>query len=207
MTAAIFTLWLKDWDKELGKQSRKIVLIVDNAGLHPHLIGLKNITLEFLPQILLLSFNHSIWGSLQHTAVTYILKAIKDNLVTLSTCAIDISSKINILQAIRFVADIWRKVLSITIHNYFAHCGFRPLIDLPIPLFVFIVKNIAQFVGNGELFLKIDDGMQCFNENENHDNILNEIAERSRQNKESDDNDDVQLVKIITREAEKCIDR
>ncbi|VVC29246.1 DDE superfamily endonuclease domain,Homeobox domain-like,HTH CenpB-type DNA-binding domain [Cinara cedri] len=49
MTAEIFTSWLKDWDKELGKQSRKIVLIVDNAGPHPHLINLKNVILEFLP--------------------------------------------------------------------------------------------------------------------------------------------------------------
>jgi hypothetical protein len=41
MTAEIFTSWLKDWDKELGKQSRKILLIVDNAGPHRNLIDLK----------------------------------------------------------------------------------------------------------------------------------------------------------------------
>ncbi|VVC45663.1 Homeobox domain-like,HTH CenpB-type DNA-binding domain [Cinara cedri] len=116
------------------------------------------------------------------------------------------SSKINILQAIQFVADSWRKVSSVTIQHCFAHCGFRTLIDLPIPSFVSIENNVAQCVGNGELFLKIDDGVQCFNENENYDNILDEIAERSLQNEESDENDDVQPVKI-TREAEKCIDQ
>ena len=49
MTAGIFTWWLKDWNKELGKNSRQILLIVDNVGLHTHLMDFKNITLEFLP--------------------------------------------------------------------------------------------------------------------------------------------------------------
>jgi len=41
-------IWLKDWDKELGKRLRTILLIVDNAGPPPPLTDLKNITLEFL---------------------------------------------------------------------------------------------------------------------------------------------------------------
>ncbi|KAL4103849.1 hypothetical protein QTP88_019184 [Uroleucon formosanum] len=163
MTREIFTSWLKDWDKELGKQSRKILLIVDNAGPHSKLIDLKNIALEFLPPnttSLVQPFDMGIIKNLKThyhgLLVTYILKAIEDNLVTPSTCAID----------------------------------------------------TTQCVGNGELFIKIDDGVQYFNENENYDNILVEIAERSLQNEESDDDDDdVQPVKITKREAEKCIDQ
>ncbi|KAL4121508.1 hypothetical protein QTP88_014006 [Uroleucon formosanum] len=185
----IFTSWLKDWDKELGKQSRKILLIVDNAGPHPKLIDLKNIALEFLPpnttslvQPLDMGVIKNLKTHYHGLLVTYILKAIEDNLVTPSTCAIDISSKINILQAIQFVADSWRKVSSVTIQHCFAHCGFRPLIDLPIHPIISIENYVAQCVGNGELFIKIDDGVQYFNENENYDNILVEIAERSLQN-------------------------
>ncbi|KAL4148353.1 hypothetical protein QTP88_002617 [Uroleucon formosanum] len=212
----IFTSWLKDWDKELGKQSRKIVLIVDNAGPHPKLIDLKIIALEFLPpnittslvQPLDMGIIKNLKTHYRGLLVTYILKAIEDNLVTPSTCAIDISSKINSLQAIQFVADRWRKVSSVTIQHCFAHCGFRPLIDLPIHPIVSIENYVAQCVGNEELFIKIDDGVQCFNENENDDNMLDEIAERSLQNEESDDDDDdVQPVKITTRRAEKCIDQ
>jgi len=33
--------------------------------------------------------------------------------------------------------------------------------------------------------------LQCFNENENYDNILDEIAERSLKNEENDEIDDV----------------
>jgi len=188
-----------------------IFLIVDNAGSHPKLIDLKNITLEFLPpnttslvQPLDMGIIKNVKTYYRGLLVTYILKAIEDNLVTPSTCAIDISSKINIIQAIQFVADSWRKVSSVTIQHCFAHCGFRPLIDLPIPSIASIENDVAQCVGNGELFIKNYDSEQCFNENENDDNILDEISERSLQNEESDD---VQPVKITTREAEKCIDQ
>ncbi|KAL4090335.1 hypothetical protein QTP88_025194 [Uroleucon formosanum] len=215
MTREIFTSWLKDWDKELGKQSRNILLIVDNAGPHPKLIDLKNIALEFLPpnttslvQPLDMGIIKNLKTHYHGLLVTYILKAIEDNLVTPSTCAIDIGSKINILQAIQFVADSWRKVSSVTIQHCFTHCGFRPLIDLPIHPIISIESYVAQCVGNGELFIKIDDGVQYFNENENYDNIIVEIAERSLQNEESDnDDDDVEPVKITKRGAEKCIDQ
>ncbi|KAL4135374.1 hypothetical protein QTP88_006988 [Uroleucon formosanum] len=215
MTREIFTSWLKDWDKELGKQSRKMLLIVDNAGPHPKLIDLKNIALEFLPpnttslvQPLDMGIIKNLKIHYRGLLVTYILKAIEDNLVTSSTCAIDISSKINIQEAIQCVADSWRKVSFVTIQHCFAHCGFRPLINLPIHPIISIENNVAQCVGNGELFIKIDDGVQCFNDNENYENILDEIAVRSLQNEESDDDDDdVQPVKITTREAEKCIDQ
>jgi hypothetical protein len=45
-------------------------------------------------------------------------------------------------------------------------------------------------------FIKIDDGVQCFNHNKNYDNILYEIAGKCLQNEESDDDDSVQPVKI-----------
>lgn len=62
-----------------------------------------------------------------------------------------------------------------------------------------------QWVGYGELFLNIDDCVQCFNDTENYDNILDEIG-GSLQNEESDDND-VQLVKITTRKVQMCNDQ
>jgi len=66
----------------------------------------------------------------------------------------------------------------------------------------------VQCVKNGELFLNIDDCVQCFNKNENFDKILDEIVERILQNEESDNyDDDVQPVKISTREVAKCIDQ
>ncbi|KAL4131794.1 hypothetical protein QTP88_009050 [Uroleucon formosanum] len=50
------------------------------------------------------------------------LEKIEDNLLEPQSTAIDISKKINILQAIQF--DSWRDVSSQTIRNCFRKCGF-----------------------------------------------------------------------------------
>lgn len=87
-------------------------------------MDLKNITLEFLPPnttFLIQPLDMGIIKTLKthHRGllVTYILNAIEDDLVTPSISAVDISSKINILQAIQlFISGSWRKVSSVTIH-------------------------------------------------------------------------------------------
>jgi hypothetical protein len=42
----IFEQWLKRWDRKLGIEKRKILLLVDNCSAHPK-IQLKNIKLQF----------------------------------------------------------------------------------------------------------------------------------------------------------------
>ncbi|XP_035218679.1 tigger transposable element-derived protein 4-like [Stegodyphus dumicola] len=49
MTSELFKEWLKDWDRELQRQSRKVLLLLDNCAAHPHLDCLMNVQLEFLP--------------------------------------------------------------------------------------------------------------------------------------------------------------
>lgn len=42
----IFEQWLKRWDRKLGSDKRKILLLIDNCSAHPK-IQLKNIKLQF----------------------------------------------------------------------------------------------------------------------------------------------------------------
>ena len=49
MNSEIFEEWLREWDKQLQCQSRKVLLLVDNCKADPNLNCLKNIQLEFLP--------------------------------------------------------------------------------------------------------------------------------------------------------------
>jgi hypothetical protein len=41
-----FEDWLRKWDRKLGQQKRKILLLIDNCPAHPK-IKLSNITLQF----------------------------------------------------------------------------------------------------------------------------------------------------------------
>lgn len=49
MTSDIFEHWLKDWDRRLKSEGRKILLFIDNCPSHPTKVELNNIVLKFLP--------------------------------------------------------------------------------------------------------------------------------------------------------------
>uniref|UniRef100_A0A914VUI6 HTH CENPB-type domain-containing protein n=1 Tax=Plectus sambesii TaxID=2011161 RepID=A0A914VUI6_9BILA len=49
MTGDVFESWLKNWDKKLKKDGRKVLLYIDNCSSHPLHIVLQNITMKFFP--------------------------------------------------------------------------------------------------------------------------------------------------------------
>ena len=49
MTSHIYESWLRDFDRDMKLQDRKILLLVDNCPAHPQVADLTNIRLEFLP--------------------------------------------------------------------------------------------------------------------------------------------------------------
>ena len=62
--------------------------------------------------------------------VCHILTEIKENMLTSSATAQEISFAVNLLQAVQFIADSWRAVSLTTTQNSFRHCGFeQPELD------------------------------------------------------------------------------
>jgi hypothetical protein len=53
--------------------------------------------------------------------VNRILDATEENLLTSFSTAMEVSSKVNLLQAVQFVADSLREIGSKTIQNCFSH--------------------------------------------------------------------------------------
>ncbi|XP_008552099.1 uncharacterized protein LOC103574431 [Microplitis demolitor] len=49
ITSEVFEKWLRDWDRDLVKKKKKVLLLVDNCPAHPNVTDLKSITLAFLP--------------------------------------------------------------------------------------------------------------------------------------------------------------
>lgn len=88
MTSLIFLDWLKRWDKELQRQSRLIILILDNCAAHPYTETLKNITLEFLPpnttsltQPLDMGIIKNLKTKYRAKLVNFVLEKIEENLL------------------------------------------------------------------------------------------------------------------------------
>jgi hypothetical protein len=127
MTSQIFKKWLMSWDVELQQMSRKILLVLDNCAADPHLDFLKNIQLEFLSpnttslaQPLDMEIIKNLKTLYRTKLVNYILEAIQENLLASST-AKEVSARIDLSQAVQFIADSWRRVSAKTIQNCFAH--------------------------------------------------------------------------------------
>ena len=117
MTTSIFLPWLKDWISELQKKGRKILLLIDNATCHPTDTDFGNITVQFLPAnttSLIQPLDKGIIKNLKvhyrGTLVGYILQLIEEDPNFKSSTAKEISSEVNVLQAIQYVADSWRQL-------------------------------------------------------------------------------------------------
>ncbi|CAK9828167.1 Tigger transposable element-derived protein 4 [Anthophora retusa] len=194
MTSDIFKQWLIRWDVELQRESRKILLILDNCAAHPKCSEcLKNIQLEFLDsntssmqQPLGMGIIKNLKVLYREKLINHILQAIEDNLLTSSSTAKEVSAKVNILQAIQFVADSWREISTKTIQNCFYRCGFKhPNLEISE-----IKENDhnailqLQQVTNYEDFESIDSAIECYNTNEDCKDDISEIIESKYQNEE-----------------------
>ncbi|XP_035206840.1 tigger transposable element-derived protein 6-like [Stegodyphus dumicola] len=133
-TYELFKIWLKHWNRELQRQSRNVQFLLDNCTAHPHLDCLKNIQLEFLPQRTIALVQPMDMGIIKNLKtlyrvrlVNYIFEAIEERWLTSLSKASEASAKVNILQAVTFVADSWQKVSS-EAKDCFSHCGFKHLV-------------------------------------------------------------------------------
>jgi hypothetical protein len=57
--------------------------------------------------------------------VKHIPDAIEENVLTSFSTAKEVSSKVKLLQAVRFVAGSWQEIGSTTIQSCFSHCGLK----------------------------------------------------------------------------------
>jgi hypothetical protein len=89
------------------------LLVLDNCAAHPPLDSLKNIQLEFLSSNTTSLVQPMDMGIIKMTTlycaklVNYILEATEENLLTSSSTAKEVSARIDLLQAVQFIADSW----------------------------------------------------------------------------------------------------
>ncbi|GLV33559.1 hypothetical protein CBL_20277, partial [Carabus blaptoides fortunei] len=203
MTSEIFRNWLTTWDLKLLHKQRKILLLVDNCAAHPHLDHLKNMQLEFLPanttslvQPMDMGIIKNLKTLYRGKLVNFILESTDENLLTSTTTAREISSKINILQAIQFIADSWRAIKICTIQNCFDYCGLK---SIEIPEHASDEDYENSQVLNWSEFSAIDANLPCYDENGDcEDEIVEGIISKYQKLEEHDDSDDEDFSAPIT---------
>jgi hypothetical protein len=114
--------------------------------------------------------------------VPWILETIDNNLLNSTSTVREISSKIDILQAIIMIGECWDRITSQTIINCFSHCRFSCINVDSRSNNLIITKNIEnddeinllERVQNAEEFLNIEENSEFII---NQNNILEEKIE------------------------------
>lgn len=210
MTSDIFVKWVRNWDRDLTKQKKKILLLVDNCPAHPSISDLKSITLIFLPPN-----TTSVLQPMDQGIIRALKSNFRKNLVLKIVASLDANvdtnagkhPKITILDAILMIYDAWNKLTSAAIFNCFKHAGFvrdsASVVannddtddDVPLSILARALNNQLP-IGNEELkqYSAIDDDLATCEE-PTEENIVQNIIVNSH---DSDDNNEDDLEENCT---------
>ena len=118
MTSAIFQEYLKDLNKKMVKEKRKILLLIDNAP--SHIVGeeLTNITIKFLPKDTTSVLQPLDQGIIRSFKAYYKMALIK-HLIAVGNNTPETMRRINLGVVVHWISDAWKKVSEMTITNCF----------------------------------------------------------------------------------------
>lgn len=121
MTREIFAQWLRERDERLGKQNRKICLVLDNCAAHHTTVVLKNIELCFLPPNTTAVVQPLDQGVIMNFKSGYRKRVIDRILLNMSMKR---ETTIDLYMAIEMLQAAWMAVTASTIANCFRHASF-----------------------------------------------------------------------------------
>ncbi|GBN68838.1 hypothetical protein AVEN_78392-1 [Araneus ventricosus] len=120
MTSDLFQKYLRQWDKELAKKKRKIILLIDNCTAHIEPSNLQWIKVVFLPPntaSLLQPMDQGVIRSLKWHYRKQLILRILECYDKNKDC------DISLLDAVVLLEKSWRLVTKSTIRNCFSHVG------------------------------------------------------------------------------------
>ena len=121
MDSDIFTRWLKELDRKMIAEGRKITMIVDNCPAHPHVEGLQAVELISLPPNTTSKLQPMDQGVIRSLKAKY-----RSAVVKLYINRIESGQelpKISILDVMKFLVQAWNRVTKDTVQNCFKSAG------------------------------------------------------------------------------------
>lgn len=130
MTGDIFREWLQEFNRDMVRQRRKVLLLVDKCSAHPTeaAVGLSNVRMEFLPENMMPMIQPCGMGIIRNLKVLYrtgVVRKLVEDINSVST-ATDLARKLTMLDAIHLLSKAWKNVKMITIVNCYRKTGFLP---------------------------------------------------------------------------------
>jgi hypothetical protein len=121
MTSSLFEDYVRQFDVEMKRQKRNVLLVIDNCPAHPSFENLLAIRVIFLPP------NSTSHTQPMDAGVIRCLKAhYRRQLLIKMIHAMDSKTQFtpNLYDAIQLLSIAWHAVTPETINNCFHHCGF-----------------------------------------------------------------------------------
>lgn len=198
MTSRIFEDEIRNWDCEMRKKKRNILLLVDNCRAHPVLENLTNVKVVFLPPNTTAKLQPMDQGVIHSFKVNYRRLMI----LQLLDC-LEERKEFNpsVLDAIRLIDRGWDNVSSTTIKNCFKKSGIATIateevyeVEDDVPLSEWIRSADPKNVLNGynmNDYVHADDDV-LITESPTDEEIINEVknTQISEIETESENEDD-----------------
>lgn len=130
MTGDLFTKWLKAFNKDMQRQRRKVLLLVDNCSAHPSrsATNLNNVELMFLPPNTTAIIQPCDQGIIRNLKVHYRSRIVRKLIEDIESStenqlgANQLARKLNLLDAVHALKKAWSAVT--TVVNCFKKGGF-----------------------------------------------------------------------------------
>lgn len=204
MTHDLFTEWLIDLNADMKRQKRKIAMFIDNCSAHNDPPALSHVQVIFLPPNTTSKLQPLDQGIIKVFKGFYRSEIVKKLLQLIDEGKSDeMSTAVNLYEAIVMLNKAWRNVSATTIRNCFKTCGFVTPItpednvdeeqegedDIPVSLGPSQIWN--KFVNQGSLttdisfndFVNFDDNVAAYG-------ILTDAEIMSMNTQEECDDDD-----------------
>lgn len=125
MTSSIFEEWLVLFDKKMKNQSRKVLLVLDNATCHSNLSELSNVKLLFLPPNTTSKLQPLDHGVIKCFKVEYRKCALRHVIARMDGCesASELAKKISVSDAVEWIKTSWKRIDQNVIVKCFISCG------------------------------------------------------------------------------------
>jgi hypothetical protein len=213
MTAVEFVEWIKDFNKDMKRNKRNVLLLVDNAPCHKT-TSLSNIRLEFLPP------NYS--GCLQplNSGIIKTFKAhyrrhqVRKIVESRNSYP---SSLLSLKDAFYLIKLAWDEVSSETVINCWAHTGLiegvyhdqqevHPVQDLQVTMEDLPV-DATRVQLTAEEFLEVDAREPVFSEMTSEEIVQLSRNDLAATDSESEDDDPRTSEKVTSKDARVCVEK
>ncbi|XP_064467178.1 tigger transposable element-derived protein 6-like [Ornithodoros turicata] len=134
MTRALFQEWLEEFDRDMLKQQRKVLLLLDNCTAHQVNVSLSSVEVLFLPPNTTSGLQAMDMGVIANVKAFYRRRVVDRMIFNIDRSKAqgtdDVPDlKVTPLMAVQFVNAAWYEVRRSTIRNCFLKGGFVP----PVP--------------------------------------------------------------------------